>query len=227
MRNPEVTRTEERRSSERSAAIDHARRERRSAGRCSVALAVWTALAATTLQAGDPRLIPNVSRAEGTTVVVLVRHAEKGATPPADPPLTDAGRARADALVTVLENARVDAIITTQYERSRKTAEPLAAAQRVTPMVVHAGDDTAAHARDVADVVGRQPAGRLVVIVGHSNTLPAIVRALGGPALPDLCDAEYATLLTLIIAPNGPSRLLRSSYGAPDPPEPCGRTMVR
>jgi hypothetical protein len=66
-----------------------------------------------------------------------------------------------------------------------------------------------------------------VVVVGHSNTIPPIIAALGGPALPDICDGEHARLFTLILPPGAPSRLLQSSYGAPDPAEPCGRTMTR
>jgi broad specificity phosphatase PhoE len=209
-------------------AIDRVHRERRCPSwRCSAALAVWAMLGPTTLLAGPAGLPTQAPHAARTTIVVLVRHAEKAATPPGDPGLTEAGRARAQALAAIFEHTRVDAIVTTHYERSRETAEPLATTQHVTPIVVRAGDDTAAHARDVADTVRRQPAGALIVVVGHSNTLPAIVGALGGPALSDLCDAEFATVLTLVIAPDRPVRLLRTSFGAPDPPEPCGRTMIR
>jgi len=58
-----------------------------------------------------------------------------------------------------------------------------------------------------------------VLVVGHSNTIPAIIAALGGPRMPDLCDPEYAGLYVLIIRANGTVSLARASYGAADPPD--------
>ena len=170
---------------------------------------------------------PVVAREAAPTVVVLVRHAEKAITPTTDPGLTDAGRARAEALAEALRDARVDAIVTSQFERTRKTAEPLAVARRLTPVVTQAGSDTPTHVRDVAAAVRRQPAGGLVLVVGHTNTIPPIIAALGGPQLPDICDAEYSRLFTLVLPPAGSPRLIQSTYGAPDRAEPCGRTMIR
>jgi broad specificity phosphatase PhoE len=180
-------------------------------------IAVLAITAAARLQAHDA----------GPSVVILVRHAEKAASPPDDPGLTDAGRARADALAEALREARVDAVITSHFERTRTTADPIAAARHLTPVVVQAGTDTLTHVREVAAAVRRQPAGGLVVVVGHSNTIPPIIAELGGPQLPDICDDEYAGLFTLVLPPGGAPRLIRSTYGAPDAAEPCGRTMIR
>ena len=185
--------------------------------RRSFALALCLLAALTTVRA----------RQDAPTVVVFVRHAEKAATPADDPGLTAAGRARADALSEALRDARVDAIITTQYERTRNTAGPLALAQHVTPVVVQAGTDTPAHVREVAAAVRRQPAGSLVVVVGHSDTIPAVITALGGPRLSNICDGEFSRLFTLVLPREGPPRLIQSAYGARDAEQPCGRTMIR
>jgi len=152
------------------------------------------------------------------TVVLLVRHAEKAAQPAQNPPLTEAGAARAQALVAVARDAGVTAIITTQYERTRKTAEPTALALRVTPEVVDAGP-VAQHAKAVADQVLKH-AGGTVLVVGHSNTIPAIVGALGAPQPRDLCDSEYDQLFVVVIGDTGPPRLIRSRYGAPGANDP-------
>ena len=160
-------------------------------------------------------------------VVVLVRHAEKAANPANDPGLTDAGRARAVALAEALRDARVDAVITSHYARTRSTAGPVAAARHLEPVVLQADTDTAAHVREVAAAVRRQPGGGVVLVVGHTNTIPPIIAALGGPQLPDICDGQYARLFTLVLTRNGSPRLIQSTYGAPDPDEPCGRTMIR
>jgi broad specificity phosphatase PhoE len=156
----------------------------------------------------------------GTTLVILVRHAENAAEPAADPSLTEAGFARARTLVGVLANTRLDAVITTELVRTRETARPLAEARRITPEIVHTGVRDA-HAGAVADAV-RAHAGQTVLVVGHSNTIPAIIAALGGPKLPDICDTQYSNLFVLILSA-GKADLVVSSYGAPsaDPLMTC------
>lgn len=157
------------------------------------------------------------------TVVLLVRHAEKASQPPQDPPLTEAGAARAQALAAVARDAGVTAIITTQYERTRKTAEPTATALHITPEVVDAGP-VAQHAKAVADQVLKH-AGGTVLVVGHSNTVPAIVGALGAPRPRDLCDSEYDQLFVVVVGDTGPPRLIRSRYGAQSPDDAACAAM--
>ena len=76
----------------------------------------------------------------------------------------------------------------------------------------------------VADAVMKH-AGKTVLVVGHSNTVAAIVAALGGPKLADLCDTQYSMLTTMVL--DGQTvRVIRSSYGiaTPDTPEACPAT---
>jgi len=167
-----------------------------------------------------PRLTPVSAPA---TVVVLVRHAEKAAQPAQDPPLTDAGAARARALVAVARDAGVNAIITTQFLRTRNTAEPTATALNVTPEVVNAGG-MPQHAKAVAEQVMKH-AGGTVLVVGHSNTIPAIVGALGAPQPKDLCDSEYDQLFVVVLSDAGPPRLIRSRYGAANADDPTCNSM--
>ena len=137
--------------------------------------------------------------------------------------LTEAGEARASALAAALADANVQAVITTQLARTRDTGRPVAEARHVTPEVVSAGG--AGHAQAVADAV-RRHAGQTVLVVGHSNTVPAIVAALGGPKMPDICDSQYSSLYTLVL--DGTSvRLVRGSYGAasPDPTDSRANAM--
>ncbi|MEJ7809335.1 MAG: histidine phosphatase family protein [Gemmatimonadaceae bacterium] len=172
--------------------------------------AAVTALAlAGTLAAAPPLRAPLAP----DTVVLLVRHAEKAVEPGNDPSLSVAGEARAKALAEALRDAGVQAIVTTQLKRTRLTAQPLAESLKLTPEVVPAGG--AAHADSVAAAV-RRHAGHTVLVVGHSNTVPAIIAALGGPKLPDICDAEHANLFVVVIPEGGPARLVRSRYGTAD-----------
>ena len=169
----------------------------------------------------QPRSIPT---AAPPTVVLLVRHAEKAAQPAQDPPLTDAGSARARALVAVARDAGVKSIISTQYLRTRNTVEPTAAALSITPEIVNAGP-MPQHAKAVAEQVMKH-AGETVLVVGHSNTIPAIVGALGAPQPRDLCDSEYDQLFVVVIGDGGPPRLIRSRYGAASADDPACSGMA-
>jgi broad specificity phosphatase PhoE len=156
--------------------------------------------------------------ADGSRLVILVRHAEKADEPRADPPLTEAGRARAVALLAATEWAEIGAIILTPFARTRETAEPVAQARSLVPTEVPVGRSLAAHVAAVTDAVHARPAGTATLVVGHSNTIPSIVTALGGPRLPDLCDSQHSVLYLMVVPSEGPARLVTASYGAADPP---------
>jgi len=150
------------------------------------------------------------------TTVILVRHAEKGDTPANDPGLTEAGAARAKALLAIAREAGVTAVITTQFARTRETARPAAEALGITSEVARAGGAAAQHAQDVARMVHAH-AGGVVLVVGHSNTIPAIVAALGAPQPPPICDSEYDDLYIVTLGANPPAHVIRARYGAPSP----------
>ena len=157
------------------------------------------------------------------TIVILVRHAEKAAAPANDPPLTDVGIARARTLAAVLSDASVGAVIATPTVRSRETARPTADALGLTIETV-AFAPVALHAKAVAEAVMKH-SGKTVLVVGHSNTVPAIVAALGGPKMADLCETQYSVIITIVL--DGRSvRVIRSSYGiaTSDTPEVCPAT---
>lgn len=154
--------------------------------------------------------------ATGPALVLVVRHAEK-ADNSDDPVLSAAGEARALALAEALSDADIDHVIVTHRQRTRLTAAPLLSVRGLTPEVVPFGRDMAEHVAAVAAAVRRR-AGEVVLVVGHSNTVPAIVHALGGPRLPDLCDARYGALFALVPGEPQHGRLVVSAFGAPDPP---------
>jgi broad specificity phosphatase PhoE len=170
--------------------------------------------------------LPALADAQPATVI-LVRHAERAAAPVNDPVLTEAGSQRALDLREALLAAGIKTVITTQLQRSGLTAKPLSDSLGITPLVVHAGGPTAAHVDSVAAAIRRRPAGDVVLVVGHSNTIPAIVGALGGPKLPDLCDNQYSMLFILEFPSHGAARFVQARYGAPDPvgADQCSRSM--
>jgi broad specificity phosphatase PhoE len=68
----------------------------------------------------------------------------------------------------------------------------------------------------VAAAVRKHP-GETVLVVGHSNTVPAIVEALGAKRPADICDAEFDNLYIVTIAADGTAGVVRSKYGARTP----------
>ena len=150
-----------------------------------------------------------------STIVIVVRHADKDTIPKDDPPLTAAGLIRAKALAVALANARVQEVITTQLIRSRETARPLAETRGLTPIVVPRGPDIALHVRAAVAEVRRQH-GKTVLVVGHGETVGPIISALGGPAIPEVCADEYSNLYMLVLDDRDRTvRFIHSSYGPP------------
>lgn len=143
-------------------------------------------------------------------LVILVRHAERANAPAGDPGLTPAGEQRARDLAQALAGLRVNAIVTTPLRRARDTAAPLAQAAGIEPVVVEARG--AAHVPAVVDAVRAQTG--VVLVVGHSNTVPGIVAGLGGPKLADLCETSFHHAFVLHLGAQ-PPRWAQFSYGAP------------
>lgn len=122
---------------------------------------------------------------EGT--VYLLRHAEKTDDGTEDPPLSAAGQERAESLVKVLRSAGVTHLHSTDYQRTRQTLAPLAQATGLTVEFY----DPRAPAALVARL--RKTPG-VHVVVGHSNTIPELVRLLGGDPRSAIDESEYDRL---------------------------------
>jgi broad specificity phosphatase PhoE len=150
------------------------------------------------------------------STVIIVRHAEKAVTPGPDPALSEAGTERARALAAAIADAEVGSVITTQFKRTSETAAPVVAARGLEPLTVQASRDVPAHIKAVAEAVRTQPAGTAVLVVGHSNTVPAIINALGGPTMTELCESDYDNLFILQFTAESSPRLIRARFGAPD-----------
>lgn len=150
----------------------------------------------------------------GPTVVLIVRHAEK-ATDAEDSPLTDAGTARAQALVNVAENAGVSAIYTTQFRRNHDTAKPISERTNVavTEMPVDLQNPGDYGKRLASDILEKHR-GQTILVVGHSNTVPLIIEALTGRG-GLVSSVEYHDLFIVTIPPSGQASLIKAEYGLP------------
>src|SRR5882724_5459891 len=125
-------------------------------------------------------------------VIVIVRHAEKATNGGNDPDLSSAGRARADELARILKDSGITTIFTTEFKRTQETAAPTARSTHVTPTVVAAKDTVALVAR-VHQLNGN------ALVVGHGDTIPNIVKALGINSPINIPDADYSELFIVIL----------------------------
>jgi hypothetical protein len=146
--------------------------------------------------------------------VYVVRHGEK-ADASADPVLSDAGQARAAALSALLAEAHPGHHFTRPLQRTRLTAAPTAAFHSVTVEPIALDGGAAAHVAAIAERVHALPEDAVVLIVGHSNTVPLIARALGYAEAADMPDCEYDRMTTLHLMGDTAAHGQVTRYGAP------------
>ena len=135
--------------------------------------------------------------------VLLVRHAETAAGD--DPELSEQGRLRAERLAGLLAEEGIERILATDTRRARATASPLA---RRLGLELEIYDPRALP--DLAAELRRD--GGVVLVVGHSNTTPALVRLLGGDPDTPIRHDEYDRLYRIELV-DGETTLDR--YSAP------------
>lgn len=151
---------------------------------------------------------------QATTTIIFVRHAEKAAVPEEDPALSPAGRARAEELRRQMVDADViqgiDAVYATPFRRSRETAQPVAEALDLPVTTYDAADNEAV----LADILENHK-GRIILVVGHSNTLPTLIADLGASKrVPPIAEDEYDNLYLVSIPWFGKTKTIRLRYGA-------------
>src|SRR5205814_8429643 len=137
-------------------------------------------------------LFVSVPIASAQPVVVIVRHAEKAANGGNDPDLSSAGRARAEALARILKDSGITAIFTSEFKRTRETAAPTATSAHVAPTAV-AAKDTAALVAKLHQLNGN------ALVVGHGDTIPNIIKALGIDRPINIPDDDYSELLIVTL----------------------------
>ena len=155
---------------------------------------------------------------QATTTVVFVRHAEKALTPTDDPGLSEAGQRRAAELARQLAGvdvvAGVDAVYATSYRRSVETAKPIADALKLQVRSYDAADT-----EKFLDELVKEEKGRIVLVVGHSDTVPAMIGNMGASKrVPAIAADEYDNIYIVSIPWFGKTKTLRLRYGEPYAP---------
>ena len=152
---------------------------------------------------------------QATTTVIFVRHAEKASVEGSDPELSEAGKARAAELARQLVDADVvagvDAIYSTTYQRTEQTVKPVADALNL-PITSY----DAANTETIMDEIVKVHKGKIILVVGHSNTIPELIGNMGASkVVPTIAEDEYDNIYIVTIPWFGKTKTIRLRYGAP------------
>ncbi len=192
----------------RNSSTDIERRKRRRRRRIQV-IVIYTAIAIG---------LAWFFESQATTTVIFVRHAEKAVAPEDDPSLSPAGQRRAEELMRQLVDADVvagiDAVYATPYRRTEETARPVAEALDL-PLNSYDANDTEA----IMEKIVREHKGKIVLVVGHSNTIPELIGNMGASKkVPPIAEDEYDNIYIVSIPWFGKTKTIRLRYGAPYAP---------
>lgn len=154
---------------------------------------------------------------QATTTIIFVRHADKAATPAEDPGLSPEGKERVAELTRQLVDADVvagvDAIYSTPYRRSLETVRPLAGA---LDLPIHRYNPEREQYEAFVDSIVREHKGEIILVVGHSNTIPALIAELGASKnVPPIAENEYDNIYIISIPWFGKTKTIRLRYGKP------------
>lgn len=154
------------------------------------------------------QFVMNGQNSEEMFTVYLIRHAEKAVSEdkPKDPPLTKCGEQRAASLAVFLRDVELDAIYSTDYERTRSTAQPTARDKKQELTLYDPRQ-----LEDFADLLLEKKQD--VLVVGHSNTTPTLAGLLAGEALEALDESIYDRIYQVVIhKKNGSLQVFNSAF---------------
>jgi len=156
-------------------------------------------------------LAPLAVEAQADPVIVyVIRHAERADDGPAgamftgdtrNPPLSESGSARARLIAEMLDDAGVTQVHSTDFIRTRATGKPTARAEGLE-IESYDPSDLPAFAARLKTMSGRH------LVLGHSNTTPQLVEALGGDPGDAIDAMEYDRFYVVTIVGGAVSTVL-------------------
>ena len=126
-------------------------------------------------------------------VIYLVRHSERAEDGTGDPPISEAGWARSRLIAQMLDDAGVTRVHSTDFRRTRSTGQPTAEAEGIE-IESYDPRDLPGFAARLKTMPGRH------LVLGHSNTTPQLVEALGGKPGTAIEEMEYDRFYIVTIA---------------------------
>jgi 2,3-bisphosphoglycerate-dependent phosphoglycerate mutase len=147
------------------------------------------------------------------TTFIIVRHGEKENNDK-DPNLSTDGKLRAEALRNMLTNVDVNAIYSTNYKRTRQTALPLATEKGIEIQEYPAQKP---HKLLIEEILTNN-LGKTIIIVGHSNTVPGILKSMDSNSQNiTINENQFDNLFIVHHSIDGNSKVLNLKYGKSTP----------
>lgn len=159
------------------------------------------------IQVTDTLTLTDFIHDTATTFIVL-RHAETtgGGT---NPNLSAEGLARADELKRILANVPLAAVFSSNYNRTKQTAQPTADDKSLTVNIYDPLNQS-----PLVDNWLNTYRGKTVLVLGHSNTAPALLNLfVGSNQYANLPDSEYDNLFIATVSEKGRATVLHLKYG--------------
>lgn len=144
---------------------------------------------------------------DSVSTFYFIRHAEKDRSDAEnrDPELTQEGLGRAMHWAEILNDVEIDAIYSTDYERTQMTAAPIAVKKNLTVQIY-----------DFASLDLQQfivdNKNKNVVVIGHSNTTPTFVNKLLGEEKYNQIDDDQNGSMFIVELVNGTTTDMRLNF---------------
>ena len=126
------------------------------------------------------------------TTIYFVRHAEKINDGRKNPALNELGKKNAKRLVSLLKDAKIEAIYSTDYKRTQDTVKPLSEALNIKIQSYHPNKT-----EQLLKDVNENYSGKSILIVGHSNTLSKTIVDFSGEDIGEINEADYSNFFIL------------------------------
>lgn len=152
--------------------------------------------------------VVHAQESEDIFTIYLVRHAEKevAADTPRNPSLTKCGAQRAASLSSFLENVPLDAIYTTDYIRTKSTAQPTATKKKMEFKLYNPRELS-----EFSKLLLERKEDALVV--GHSNTTGVLAGLLINEKIAAFDESIYNRIYQIVIHKNtGRLHILQSTF---------------
>jgi broad specificity phosphatase PhoE len=148
-----------------------------------------------------------------TTTFIVLRHAEK-ADNSKDTNLSPEGLLRAEELKKTLAPVNVNAVYATPYNRTKQTVTPLATEKRIAITEYPADKPFTELVNELIETYR----GNTVVIVGHSNTVPELLKVLSNNTYNvSINENQFDNLFVVTLTDGQQPQVVQMKYGKSTP----------
>lgn len=145
---------------------------------------------------------------DSATTFILSRHAETTGIG-TDPSLSNAGQERATELARILKNTKIQAVYSTNYNRTKETSSKVASNYGLSTQIYDP-----AKLDELVNTILQQFHSQVVYIAGHSNTTNVLLNILVGTNIySTIPDSEYDNLYIVQVSSKGHAKVLHLKYG--------------